>query len=390
MMRVAVLASDDTTTRLIEESIPSGVECGAFDASLDGVAGVVIAVDYLSLRLVAECDARAIPFVVISQEAAPPALGAFGLDASLPITAQWADILEALGFFRGTNAPDADPPEVESSRDGHPGEEPRRPGRVTAVWGPAGAPGRSVLALNLASEAVLMGHRVLLVDADTYGGSIAGYLELFDEAPGFLAASRLAGQGLLTSQEIGRLANVVPVGDGELTVLSGIVSPRRWPELTAARVRACGAELRNHFDVIVCDLGFNLEQDEEIASDITAPRRNQATLELLRCADQIVAVSSCDVVGLARYIQSLEELKQSIETERVVWVANRAQSARGSHAAIVRQTLSRFAGLTDVDVIDDDPKALAVAIENAAPLCLVSPKSKVRTQVQAIAQRCFA
>ena len=389
-MRVAVLASDDTTTRLIEESALSGVDCGAFAASLDGVAGVVVAVEYLSLRLVAECDARAIPFVALSSEAASQALGAFGLDASLPIAAPWAEILEALGFSSGPNPSDSDLPAMQSNSESHRADEPRRSGRVTAVWGPAGAPGRSVLALNLASEAVLMGHRVLLVDADTYGGSIAGYLELFDEAPGFLAASRLAGQGLLTSQEIARLAHVVRMGDGELTVLSGIVSPRRWPELTAARVRACEAELRNHFDVIVCDLGFNLEQDEEIASDVTAPRRNQATLELLRCADQVVAVSSCDVIGLARYIQSLEELKQSIDTDRVVWVANRAQAARGSHAAIVRQTLSRFAGLTSVDVLDDDPKALAASIEHAAPLCVVSPKSKVRTQVQALAQRCFA
>jgi MinD-like ATPase involved in chromosome partitioning or flagellar assembly len=142
--------------------------------------------------------------------------------------------------------------------------------------------------------------------------------------------------------------------------------------------------------VIVCDLGFNLEQDEEIASDVTAPRRNQATLELLRSADQVVAVSSCDVVGLARYIQSLEDLKQSVDTERVVWVANRAQSARGSNAAMVRQTLSRFAGLTDVQIIDDDPKALAASLDLAAPLCLVSPKSKTRSQIQALAQRCFA
>jgi Flp pilus assembly CpaE family ATPase len=148
--------------------------------------------------------------------------------------------------------------------------------------------------------------------------------------------------------------------------------------------------LRNHFDLIVCDVGFNLEQDEEISSDITAPRRNQATLELLRHADQVVAVCSADVIGLARFIQSLEALKEAIQTTEVRWVVNRAKTSRGANASMVRQTLARFAGLTDVDVIDDDPKTVAAGVDLASPLCLVSPKSAVRVQMAAVAERCFA
>jgi Mrp family chromosome partitioning ATPase len=46
-------------------------------------------------------------------------------------------------------------------------------GRVIAVWGPKGAPGRTTVALNLAFEAAPLAGETLLVDADTYGGSIA-------------------------------------------------------------------------------------------------------------------------------------------------------------------------------------------------------------------------
>jgi hypothetical protein len=57
--------------------------------------------------------------------------------------------------------------------------EPQAPpdaeGRRTliAVWGPTGAPGRTTVAVNLAFEAAPLAGEVLLVDADTYGGTVA-------------------------------------------------------------------------------------------------------------------------------------------------------------------------------------------------------------------------
>jgi hypothetical protein len=43
---------------------------------------------------------------------------------------------------------------------------------VVAVWGPKGAPGRTTVAVNLAFEAAGLGDETLLVDADTYGGTV--------------------------------------------------------------------------------------------------------------------------------------------------------------------------------------------------------------------------
>ncbi len=64
--------------------------------------------------------------------------------------------------------------------------------RVIAVWGPAGAPGRSTLAIELAVELVRGGRRVGLVDADTHAPSLASALGLADEGPGFASACRSA------------------------------------------------------------------------------------------------------------------------------------------------------------------------------------------------------
>ena len=73
------------------------------------------------------------------------------------------------------------------------------PGMVIAVWGPTGAPGRTTVAVTLAVEAALLGVETLLVDADTYGGSVAQALGLLDEAPGLAAAARAANSGRRTA-----------------------------------------------------------------------------------------------------------------------------------------------------------------------------------------------
>ena len=63
-------------------------------------------------------------------------------------------------------------------------------GRLVAIWGPVGAPGRSTLAVNLAAEAAAAGIETVLVDADTYGPSQSQLLGVLDESPGLVAAAR--------------------------------------------------------------------------------------------------------------------------------------------------------------------------------------------------------
>jgi hypothetical protein len=53
-------------------------------------------------------------------------------------------------------------------------------GRLVAVWGPTGAPGRTTVAVGIAGELALAGVPTLLADADTYGGSVAQVLGFLD------------------------------------------------------------------------------------------------------------------------------------------------------------------------------------------------------------------
>ena len=92
----------------------------------------------------------------------------------------------------GTRALVVDPDPV-------PEPEPRpsaAPGRVVAVHGPAGAPGRTTLAIGLAAEHAHRGDPSVLVDADPHGGAVAQHLGVLDEVSGLLAAARLVNAGI--------------------------------------------------------------------------------------------------------------------------------------------------------------------------------------------------
>jgi MinD-like ATPase involved in chromosome partitioning or flagellar assembly len=267
------------------------------------------------------------------------------------------------------------------------GESPRHP-RVIVVWGPAGAPGRTTLAIGLAAELAARGRAVCLIDADTYGGTVAPALGLLDEAPGFAAACRLAGSESLTMAELDRVAQQAGgEGGAPFAVLTGIGRPHRWPELSTGRVTAVLDRARRWREVIVVDAGFNLETDEEVSSDLAAPRRNAATVAALRSADQVVAVGGGDPIGLARLLRSHGELLEVAEGARVRVVINRVRASvlgidpRGQ----VRQTLERFAGIRDAVLIDNDADAADLALLTARPVTTAAPRSALSRGIAELA-----
>ena len=91
-----------------------------------------------------------------------------------------------------------------------------------------------MLAANMAAELAAEGKSVLLVDADSYGASVAAMLGLLDEAAGLAQACRLADQGLLDAEALLRIAAPVVTRTGTFRVLTGITRADRWTELRAA------------------------------------------------------------------------------------------------------------------------------------------------------------
>lgn len=264
---------------------------------------------------------------------------------------------------------------------------PRGP-RIITVWGPAGAPGRTTIAIGLAAELAARGEAVCLVDADTYGGTIAPALGLLDESPGFAAACRLAGAEALTPSELDRVAQSATAAGGiPFAVLTGIGRPHRWPELSASRVTAVLELCRRWRSTVIVDAGFNLESDEELSSDLLAPRRNAATIAALRAADDVVAVGAADPLGLARLLRTHADLLETVETAHVRIAVNRVRASVlgiDPHGQ-VRQTLERFAGIRDAVLIDDDRDAADAAVLTARPAPAAAPRSALARGIAELA-----
>lgn len=265
-----------------------------------------------------------------------------------------------------------------------PGEPSERPlGRVIAVWGPTGAPGRTTLAVNLASEIAAAGRPTVLIDLDTYGAAVAQVLSVLDEAPGLAAAARASELGTLDLTSLARLAVEVSPG---FRVLTGIPTPGRWTEVRAAAVEQVLELARSLAPFVVLDCGFGIEEDEELSYDTAAPRRNATTLVALAEADELLLVGSADPVGLQRMVRAVQAVGEvPCPPPRPVVNRLRASSVGPDPRRRVGEALVRFAGVEGVTFLPDDPAAVDAAVLAGRTLAECAPDSELRQAVADLA-----
>jgi MinD-like ATPase involved in chromosome partitioning or flagellar assembly len=241
--------------------------------------------------------------------------------------------------------PDADPvlPDPPASRG-----PTSAAGRVVAIWGPGGAPGRTTVAVSLAAELAARGRRTTLVDADPYGGAVAQQLGVLDEVSGLLAAARLAGAGVLEA----RFGSVQRAVGDQLTVVTGLPRADRWVEVRAGAVEHLLEVAAAHGDVVV-DTGFSLETDP--SGELGArPPRNQMTLAALAGADDVVVVGSADPVGLSRLARALVEVRDVTDGAPVRVVVNRMRPTLGWSEKEVTGMVEGFTRLAGLHFLPDD------------------------------------
>lgn len=350
--------------------LPPDAAIGSHLADADALL-VPAARAILTPDLIAACDRSGVRIVPLG-DGDSRLLGRYGLSAALPAEASGWEVAAALA----AEVPVAVQPVSSASTS-----------RILAVWGPHGAPGRSTIAIQLAVELARTGRRTALVDADTVAPSLALLLGLSDDAPGIAAACRRAELGGLDSTELTRLATTLETSAGAVEVLGGINRPTRWPELSAARLRATLQACREWTQETVVDIAAALDADDEATFDLTGPRRHAATTTTLREADAVIAVTTADPLGISRFLRDHAELRDLIGPAPITVVANQVRpgplgiDARGQ----IRRTLERFAGITDVTFLPYDRRAADAALLHARPMCDVTPRSALVAAVRRLA-----
>jgi MinD-like ATPase involved in chromosome partitioning or flagellar assembly len=217
------------------------------------------------------------------------------------------------------DAPQTPVPEVDE-------DAPGPAGRLLAVWGPSGAPGRTTVAVGLATELAAAGRDSFLLDVDPHGGTVAQHLGVLDEVSGLLAAARAANAGRLDADRLGAAARQVAP---RLRVLTGLPRPDRWPEVRPAAFDDLLDQAVRLAPYVILDVGFSLEREPADPFGSSAPHRNLMTVTAVQRADEVVVVGSADPVGLARLARGLVELRDLLPGVRPRVVVNRTRSTLG-------------------------------------------------------------
>lgn len=234
---------------------------------------------------------------------------------------------------------------------------------LVVVWGPKGAPGRTTVAVNLAFEALPLAGETLLVDADTYGGSISQTLGFLEEHPGLAWAARLASRGEFDGPKLWQATR--RAGPAGPRVLSGLPRAALWTEIRPGTWDSLLELFRLSFPLTVIDVGFCLEEEEELLYDHVRFRRNAVSRLALQRADQVIAVARADPVGLHDFVRGYQQLRDlDVDPARVRVVVNQVRGGLfgGDTIAQIRAALSRYLGLEPSLFVPYDRAAVDAAL----------------------------
>lgn len=299
-----------------------------------------------------------------------------GIDRLLPSTR--LDDLVAAAAGAGSGAGPAGPDDrvpagVEHGRG--------VPGRLLVVWGPTGAPGRTTVAVGLATEIAAAGRDVLLVDVDAYGGAVAQHLGVLDEASGLLAAARAANSGHLDGDRLAGLARQL---SDRLRVLTGLPRPDRWSEVRPRAFDSVLEEALRLSSHVVLDVGFGLQPEQADPYGGAGPQRSTMTVTSLQRADEVLVVGAADPVGLSRLARGLVEVHELLPGVRPRVVVNRTRASLGWTDREIRGMVEGFVRPVDVHFLPDDRAAADRALMAGKSLA-ESGESALRSAMTALA-----
>ena len=168
---------------------------------------------------------------------------------------------------------------------------PTSAGTVLAVWGTSGAPGRTTLAAGIATMLATRGE-TLLIDADTSNPSIAHLLGLPVQTSGLSILARAASRGPLSPEDI---AGACVRRSERLGVVTGLVTPHRWREVSRTNIEAIIGAARLNARYSIVDLAATY-----LEKPTRGVNRDDVTLGVLERADRLVVVARGDIIGVNR------------------------------------------------------------------------------------------
>ena len=215
--------------------------------------------------------------------------------------------------------------------------------QVIAVTSPHGSTGKTTVAINIALELAAEKFRVLIIDADLDGPSVANYFCLSELPAGLVGAIRIASQNRFDQAQLERLSVQVP--KTSITVLPGVIS-EQYLELTKDSLATILETAKASFDFVVVDLG-SLKPSQEF--DLTS--------EIVRVSDQVVVVALADPIGIFRLLRLEQGLLGLTDNPKLV--INRLRNSVIAQAKTeIKTTLAGLGAIEAAAFLPDDPASV--------------------------------
>ena len=255
-------------------------------------------------------------------------------------------------------------------------------GKIIAVWGTHGAPGRSTLALALAAYLNEQGSTIL-VDCDINAPAQVQLLGLPEDSSGLASAARLATHGELDST---RLVQTLLSAKADLQVLTGLGRSGRWRELPVASMNKVWEVCRHTAEYTVVDLSGGLEE-ERVEDFAMEPDHDAVAAALLEQADLTLIVGAADPVGIRRLIQLLNSNRQAVGGHSQV-VVNRVRSstAGADPNTAIGSVLARYTSASDIVYVPADYRLFDKALMQAQPVAVVESRSAAAKSIAKLAK----
>jgi MinD-like ATPase involved in chromosome partitioning or flagellar assembly len=249
---------------------------------------------------------------------------------------------------------------------------PASAGQIIAVWGPAGSPGRSTLALCLVATLARRDQRVMVVDADSYAPSLAPMLGLHEMQSGVQSLSRQARLETVEAKALEACAVHYPLGGQSLSVVTGLNSPGQYVDCGSLAWSLALTTLRQAGHTLVVDLATPLLQLP--GETIGGPMRNALTLATLEVADRVLAVANPTPLSILRLSRDWPRLTELADAASLDVCLNNAPANDQRSLDESLHALWQFTGNDETTVFPSD-RLWAVASPDVSAL-LASPEGK--------------
>lgn len=260
-------------------------------------------------------------------------------------------------------------------------------GQIVVVWGPSGAPGRTTVAISVASLVAKAGHKVVLIDGDTESPSIAPLLGLTAESSGLLTSCRIARSAPVNVEDV--LARSVTYTGTQLScvVLTGLVGKANYSDVDSLAFGRVLDSLTHAGYHVVIDVGAALAHEPGDA--IGGVRRNGVAITSLERADSVLVVLRPHLVSALRLIREWGRVQELAPRAKTRVLINGVSPHHQPALLETQHTLWEFTGVTDTTVLVAADDVVQRATTNTCTVAEIGPKNNLALALAPLVKEFF-